>query len=110
MEEVPANVHLRPINTEVLMRQDEHSFIVLLLGAHMLPDMFGSLIHVRYISLLDDFDSIQTYNRQIEQDPCAPLGAIWCTSFDLSQLPIHVLLTYRDQLDFMPSDQSISKI
>ncbi|KAI5654241.1 hypothetical protein M9H77_31428 [Catharanthus roseus] len=38
-------------------------------------------------------------------DPLAPLGAIWCTAFDCSQLPTHTLVTYRDQLDFMPSDQ-----
>ncbi|KAI5661723.1 hypothetical protein M9H77_21046 [Catharanthus roseus] len=44
-------------------------------------------------------------DRHVEQDPRALLGVVWCTSFDLSQLPTHVLLTYRDQLDFMPSDQ-----
>ncbi|KAI5673946.1 hypothetical protein M9H77_14310 [Catharanthus roseus] len=38
-------------------------------------------------------------------DPLGPLGAIWCTAFDCSQLPIHTLVTYKDQLDFMPSDQ-----
>ncbi|KAI5670471.1 hypothetical protein M9H77_10835 [Catharanthus roseus] len=30
---------------------------------------------------------------------------IWCTAFDCSQLPTHTLVTYRDQLDFTPSDQ-----
>ncbi|KAI5672158.1 hypothetical protein M9H77_12522 [Catharanthus roseus] len=40
-----------------------------------------------------------------EVDPLAHLVAIWCTSFDYSQLPTHTLVTYRDQLDFLPSDQ-----
>ncbi|KAI5658927.1 hypothetical protein M9H77_27720 [Catharanthus roseus] len=44
-------------------------------------------------------------NRHVQPNPLVPLGAIWCTSFDLSQLPTHILLTYRDELDFMPSDQ-----
>lgn len=35
----------------------------------------------------------------------APFRVIWCTSLDLNQLPTHVLLTYQDQLDFMPYDQ-----
>ncbi|KAI5675319.1 hypothetical protein M9H77_06269 [Catharanthus roseus] len=41
----------------------------------------------------------------VQQDLLAPLGAMWCTLFDYSQLPTHTLITYRDQLDFMPSDQ-----
>ncbi|KAI5650502.1 hypothetical protein M9H77_36507 [Catharanthus roseus] len=43
----------------------------------------------------------------IQADPLAPQGTIWCTSFDCSQLPTHTLMTYKDQLDFMPSDQFI---
>ncbi|KAI5673087.1 hypothetical protein M9H77_13451 [Catharanthus roseus] len=43
--------------------------------------------------------------RHVQQDPLAPLGAMWCTLFDCNQLPTHVLLTNRDQLDFMSSDQ-----
>ncbi|KAI5672097.1 hypothetical protein M9H77_12461 [Catharanthus roseus] len=43
---------------------------------------------------------------KIMADPLAPLGAIWCTVFDCSQLPTYTLVTYRDQLDFMPSDQA----
>ncbi|KAI5674270.1 hypothetical protein M9H77_14634 [Catharanthus roseus] len=43
-------------------------------------------------------------DRHVYLDPLPPLGAIWCTSFDLNQLSTHVLLTYRDQLNFMPSD------
>ncbi|KAI5681800.1 hypothetical protein M9H77_03028 [Catharanthus roseus] len=44
---------------------------------------------------------------EIQADPLAPFRAIWCTSFDCSQLPTHILVTYRDQLDFIPSDQFI---
>ncbi|KAI5678599.1 hypothetical protein M9H77_09549 [Catharanthus roseus] len=43
----------------------------------------------------------------VQDDPLAPIGAIWCRSFDCSQLPTHTLVTYRDQLDFMPSDQEV---
>ncbi|KAI5674124.1 hypothetical protein M9H77_14488 [Catharanthus roseus] len=57
---------------------------------HMLPDLSGNLVHLM---------------TEIQADPLAPLGAIWCTAFDCSQLPTHTLVTYRDQLDFMPSDQ-----
>ncbi|KAI5677894.1 hypothetical protein M9H77_08844 [Catharanthus roseus] len=32
------------------------------LGKSYLPDMSGNLIHVRYISLLEDFDAINTYS------------------------------------------------
>ncbi|KAI5672240.1 hypothetical protein M9H77_12604 [Catharanthus roseus] len=42
---------------------------------------------------------------EIQADPLAPLGKIWCTSFDCSQLSTHTLVTYRDQLDFMSSDE-----
>ncbi|KAI5650835.1 hypothetical protein M9H77_36840 [Catharanthus roseus] len=44
----------------------------------------------------------------VQADALAPLGAIWCTSFDCNQLPTHTLVTYRDQLDFMPSNQGLS--
>ncbi|KAI5658662.1 hypothetical protein M9H77_27455 [Catharanthus roseus] len=43
--------------------------------------------------------------RHLRDDPLAPLSAIWCTLFDCSQVPTHTLVTYRDQLYFMPSDQ-----
>ncbi|KAI5671950.1 hypothetical protein M9H77_12314 [Catharanthus roseus] len=129
-----------------------HGFIFLLLGGHMLPDFSGSLVHVRYLNLLEDLESISTYSccscilgflykhlcmaslgdarqiggtlvilqiwvwlripllrpqlfRYVEQDPPALLGAMWCTTFDCSQLPTHVLLKYIDQLDFMLFDQ-----
>ncbi|KAI5656522.1 hypothetical protein M9H77_25315 [Catharanthus roseus] len=42
----------------------------------------------------------------VQADLLAPLGAIWCTSFDCSQLATHTLVTYTDQLDFIPSDQA----
>ncbi|KAI5666116.1 hypothetical protein M9H77_15969 [Catharanthus roseus] len=41
----------------------------------------------------------------VQPNPLAPLDAMWCTLFDLSQLPTRVLFTNRDQLDFMPSNQ-----
>ncbi|KAI5671654.1 hypothetical protein M9H77_12018 [Catharanthus roseus] len=128
--------------------------LFLLLGGHMFSNFTGSLVHMRYLSLLEDFEAINTYSwgscvldflyrhlctaalggaRQIEgalvilqiwawshipllqpqlirhelDDPLAPLGVIWCTSFDCTQLPTHTLVTYRDQLDFMPSDQFV---
>ncbi|KAI5649772.1 hypothetical protein M9H77_35777 [Catharanthus roseus] len=99
MEEVPAHVHPGPIVPNVLTRQHEYRSV--LIWSHMLPNMLGSLIHVLYLNLLEDFDAIDTYDRHVELDPRAALDAMWCTSFDLSQLPTHVLLTYRDQLDFM---------
>ncbi|KAI5682328.1 hypothetical protein M9H77_03556 [Catharanthus roseus] len=37
-------------------------FIFLLLGGHMFPDFSGSLVHVRYISFLEDFEAISTYS------------------------------------------------
>ncbi|KAI5669379.1 hypothetical protein M9H77_19232 [Catharanthus roseus] len=43
----------------------------------------------------------------VQADPLSPLGALWYTSFDCSQLPTQTLVTYRDQLDLMPSDQFV---
>ncbi|KAI5676324.1 hypothetical protein M9H77_07274 [Catharanthus roseus] len=37
-------------------------FIFLLIGGHMLPHFSGNLVHVRYLSLLEDFDAIRTYS------------------------------------------------
>ncbi|KAI5659565.1 hypothetical protein M9H77_28358 [Catharanthus roseus] len=37
-------------------------FIFLLLGGHMLPDISGNLVHVHYLSLLEDIDAIRTYS------------------------------------------------
>ncbi|KAI5658626.1 hypothetical protein M9H77_27419 [Catharanthus roseus] len=59
-------------------------FIFLLLGGHMLPDMSGSLIRVRsHIPVLHP-----QLDQHVHPDPLAPLGAMWCTSFDLSELPL----------------------
>ncbi|KAI5647666.1 hypothetical protein M9H77_33671 [Catharanthus roseus] len=37
-------------------------FIFLLLGGHMLPDFSGNLVHMHYLSLLEDIDAIRTYS------------------------------------------------
>ncbi|KAI5652512.1 hypothetical protein M9H77_29699 [Catharanthus roseus] len=105
MVEVPTHMHPSLIVPNVLMRHHEHRSR--LIWSHMLPGFSGSLNHVRYINLLEDFEAINTYSCHVQLDPLAPFGAMWCTSFDLSQLLVHVLLTYRDQLEFMPSDQSV---
>ncbi|KAI5665969.1 hypothetical protein M9H77_15822 [Catharanthus roseus] len=76
MEEVPACVHPNPINLEVLTRSHEHR-----------SGLIWSGDHETYITDL----------QYVEQDPRAPLGAMWWTSFDLSQ----------DQLDLMSSDQFV---
>ncbi|KAI5661856.1 hypothetical protein M9H77_21179 [Catharanthus roseus] len=80
-------------------------FIFLLIGGHMLPDFSRNLVHVRYLSLLENIDAIRTYSWGSCANPLTPLGAIWCTSFDCSQLPAHTLVIYRDQLDIMSSNQ-----
>ncbi|KAI5649864.1 hypothetical protein M9H77_35869 [Catharanthus roseus] len=78
-------------------------FIFLLIGRHILPDFSKNLVHIWTCSRIPALrPQLMT---EIQADPLAPLGAIWCTSFDCSQLPLHTLVTYRDQLDFMPSDQ-----
>ncbi|KAI5659033.1 hypothetical protein M9H77_27826 [Catharanthus roseus] len=88
MKEIPAHVHLGPQVSDVLMRQHKHMSGLIWSGDHKtcitdlqcrrfahnlfkaystapgytLLDMSGNLIHVRYIILLEDFDSIDTYN------------------------------------------------
>ncbi|KAI5649995.1 hypothetical protein M9H77_36000 [Catharanthus roseus] len=85
MEEVPVHVHLGPLNPDVLMRPYEHRsgcgdhetcitnlqcrrFGYSLFQSystapyHMLPDFSECLVHVRYLSLLEDFEAISTYN------------------------------------------------
>ncbi|KAI5682971.1 hypothetical protein M9H77_04199 [Catharanthus roseus] len=66
MEEVPAYVHLGLIVSNVLTRQHKPRSGLIWSGdhetGHMLSNMSRSLIHVRYISLLEDFDAIDTYN------------------------------------------------
>ncbi|KAI5674070.1 hypothetical protein M9H77_14434 [Catharanthus roseus] len=65
MEEVPAHVHPGPIVPDVLSRQHEHRSGLIWSGdheIHMLPDLSGNLVHVRYFSLLKDIDAIRTYS------------------------------------------------
>ncbi|KAI5667470.1 hypothetical protein M9H77_17323 [Catharanthus roseus] len=88
IEEVPALVHPGPIVPDVFTMQHEHSSSLIWSGdhetcitdlqcrhfsrnlfqtyskalRHMLPDMSVSLIHVWYISLLENFDAIGTYS------------------------------------------------
>ncbi|KAI5683267.1 hypothetical protein M9H77_04495 [Catharanthus roseus] len=72
MEEVSAHVHLCPIVLDVLTRQHEHRSGLILSGdhetcftdlqcSHMLPNFSGNLVHMRYLSLLEDIDAISTY-------------------------------------------------
>ncbi|KAI5656292.1 hypothetical protein M9H77_25085 [Catharanthus roseus] len=96
-------------------------FIFLLLRAHKLPDMWA-LMRGNFRGYMTDkgipcATSIWAWSRiiilrpqldkHVEQDPRTLLCAMWCTLFDLSQLFTHVLLTYRDQLDFMSFDQFV---
>ncbi|KAI5683882.1 hypothetical protein M9H77_05110 [Catharanthus roseus] len=83
-------------DNDLILRTRE--FIFLLFGRHMLPDFSRNLVH-RIPALRPQLIT------DVQAAPLAPLGAIWCTSFDCSQLPMHTLVTYRDQLDFMLSDQ-----
>ncbi|KAI5657675.1 hypothetical protein M9H77_26468 [Catharanthus roseus] len=45
---------------DLILRAREFSFF--LIGGHMLPDFSGNLVHVRYLSLLEDIDAIMTYS------------------------------------------------
>ncbi|KAI5653464.1 hypothetical protein M9H77_30651 [Catharanthus roseus] len=88
MEEVPAHVHPGPLNPDVLTRQHERRSGLIWSGdhetcitdlqfrrfghslfqsyntapRHMLPNFSGRLVHVRYLSLLEDFEAISTYS------------------------------------------------
>ncbi|KAI5682038.1 hypothetical protein M9H77_03266 [Catharanthus roseus] len=44
-------------NDDLILRA--RGFIFLLVGGHMLPDFSENLVHVRYLSLLEDIDAIQ---------------------------------------------------
>ncbi|KAI5648979.1 hypothetical protein M9H77_34984 [Catharanthus roseus] len=66
----------------------------------------GALVQLQIWAWLHILVVCPYLDRRVKQDPGGPFGTMWCTSFDLSQLPTHVLLTYRDQLDFMLSNQS----
>ncbi|KAI5671895.1 hypothetical protein M9H77_12259 [Catharanthus roseus] len=105
MEEVPAHVHPDATVPDVLIRQHEHRCLcrATLGGAHQIG---RALVYFK-LGLVCVFLYYVLNDRHVELDPCAPLGAMWCTSFDLSQLLTHVLLTYRDQLNFIPSDQPV---
>ncbi|KAI5668593.1 hypothetical protein M9H77_18446 [Catharanthus roseus] len=135
MEEVPAHVHLGPIVPDVLSRQHEHISGLIWSGDHetyLIERLLGvqlSLSHFsgykavvhggfgrcttdwRGVSVSSDLGVVAytciaaSADAEIQADPLAPLGAIWCTLFDCSHLPTHTLVTYRDQLDFMSSDQ-----
>ncbi|KAI5658060.1 hypothetical protein M9H77_26853 [Catharanthus roseus] len=130
MEEIPAHVHSGPIVPDVLIKQHEHRSVLIWSGdhetcftdlqcrrfgrslfqcystaprSHMLPDFSGNLVHVRYLSLLEDIDAIRTYS----WGSCV-LGflhrhAIWCTFFDCSQLPTHKLTSMLQEVDNMAS-------
>ncbi|KAI5668991.1 hypothetical protein M9H77_18844 [Catharanthus roseus] len=100
MEEVPVHVHPGPIVPGVLSRQHEHQSDLIWSGDH--ETCFTDLQCRRFGRNL--FQCYSTAPRRLA-DLLAPLSSIWCTSFDCSQLPMHTLVTYRDQLDFMLSDQ-----
>ncbi|KAI5650351.1 hypothetical protein M9H77_36356 [Catharanthus roseus] len=75
-------------------------FIFLLLGGHMLSDFSRNLavVHDSFEGCTTDRGSLSLSTDLSVVDPLAPLGAIWCTSFDYSQLPMYTLITYRDHL------------
>ncbi|KAI5681115.1 hypothetical protein M9H77_02342 [Catharanthus roseus] len=129
MEEVPGHVHPGPIVLDVLSRQHEHRSGLIWSGDHetCFTDLqcrrFGRNLFQCYntaprrlMELIDrtgfggcttDRGSLSLSTDLGVADPLALLGAIWYTSFDCSQLPTHTLVTYRDQLDFMPSNQFV---
>ncbi|KAI5674017.1 hypothetical protein M9H77_14381 [Catharanthus roseus] len=131
MEEVPTHVHPGPIVPDVLSRQHEHRSGLIWSEDHEtcfidlqcryfgrnLFQCYSTTPH-RLVELIDRTGfrgcmtdrgrlSLSTDLGVVQPTPLAPLGAIQCTSFDCSQLPTHTLVTYRDQLDFMSSDQFV---
>ncbi|KAI5661922.1 hypothetical protein M9H77_21245 [Catharanthus roseus] len=138
MEEVPAHVHPSPIVPDVLTRQHEHRSGVIWSGDRETFAIYSSVtlrtwifiwtvVHGSFRGCMIDRGSLShstdlgvvTYTciaASVDDrcsggaDPLAPLGVIWCTCFDCSQLPTHTLVPYSDQLDFMPSDQVRFKI
>ncbi|KAI5652762.1 hypothetical protein M9H77_29949 [Catharanthus roseus] len=120
MEEVPAHVHPGPIVPDVLTRQHEHRSGLIWNASVAIHFRLTASVHGSFRGCMTDRGSpsptsdlgLVAYSciavsatLACSQDPLAPLGAIWCTAFDFSQLPTHVLLTYRDQLDVMSFDQ-----
>ncbi|KAI5653146.1 hypothetical protein M9H77_30335 [Catharanthus roseus] len=108
MEEVSAHVHPGPLVPDVLTRNHENRCLcgIALCSARQIR---GALMLLRTWawSRILIFDPPLDWH--VELDPRALLGAMWCASFVLSQLPTHVLL-YRDQLDFMTSDHPIPAV
>ncbi|KAI5674191.1 hypothetical protein M9H77_14555 [Catharanthus roseus] len=105
MEEVPAHVHPRSIIPDVLSRQHEHRSGLIWSGDRETcytdlqcrrfgPNPFQCYSTAPRILILA-WSRIPTLRPQlmteIQADPLAPLGAIWCTTFDCSQLPTHTL-------------------
>ncbi|KAI5654069.1 hypothetical protein M9H77_31256 [Catharanthus roseus] len=95
-------------------------FIFLLICGHMLPDFSENLVHVRYLSscaqqhwgcttdwgdlsLSTDL-GVVAYTCIATSADYEDLGRPSCSSWR-NMLPTHTLVTYRDQLDFMPSYQ-----
>ncbi|KAI5649068.1 hypothetical protein M9H77_35073 [Catharanthus roseus] len=68
----------------------------------------GSLSHITNLGMvMYPCIAASTYDR-CQDDPLTPLGAIWCTSFDCSQLPTHTLFVWLPYYDraLVPSDLS----
>ncbi|KAI5664408.1 hypothetical protein M9H77_23731 [Catharanthus roseus] len=105
MEEVPAHVHSGPIVPYVLSRQHQYRSGLIWCGDHetCYTDLqcrrFGRNLFQCYSTAPRRL--IWAWSRtpallpqlmtEIQADSLAPLGAIWCTSFDCSQLPMHTL-------------------
>ncbi|KAI5682608.1 hypothetical protein M9H77_03836 [Catharanthus roseus] len=101
MEEVPTHVKKEPLEAWIL-----RAFT----GSETDDDLMlcaRSLSHTAYLGVVAYPCIAASVDDGCSGRPLASLGAIWCTSFHCSQLPTHTLVTYRDQLDFMPSDQEV---
>ncbi|KAI5658633.1 hypothetical protein M9H77_27426 [Catharanthus roseus] len=89
---------------DLIMRT--RGFIFLLLGGHAVvhgsfrgcTTYRGSLSHSTGLGVVAYSCIAAQLMTDVQGDPLAPLGAIWCTSFDCSQLPTHILVAYRDHL------------
>ncbi|KAI5658851.1 hypothetical protein M9H77_27644 [Catharanthus roseus] len=132
MEEVSAHVHPGPVVPDVLSRQHEHRFGLIWSGQHKTcftdPQCrrFGrnlfhyySIAHRRLAVVHNRFGrcttdrgslSLSTYLGLVAYTCIAALADYGCStrpSCSSCQLPTHTLVTYRDQLNFMPSDQIV---
>ncbi|KAI5647561.1 hypothetical protein M9H77_33566 [Catharanthus roseus] len=124
MEEVPAHVHLEPIVTDVLSRHGDRETCY----TDLQCSRFGRNLFQCYSAAPCRLTSwcavvsqplsgykvkkepleawiLRAFTGSETDDDLILRTLIWCTVFDCSQLPTHTLVTYRDQLDFMPSDQ-----